>query len=130
MLRVARKNMKKLLVLTTLCLFGLIVFGPDTAKPMHGAGDSQPPTFNKEVVRIFQANCQSCHHPGDIAPFSMMDYVSTRPWARSIKEQVLLKTMPPWKPSQGADVFRSARILSQRDIDAISAWVDAGSPEG
>lgn len=88
------------------------------------------PTFNKEVVRIFQANCQNCHHPGDVASFSLMDYASTRPWARSIKEQVLLKKMPPWKPTQGAETFRGARLLSQQDIDALVAWVDGGSPEG
>jgi len=91
---------------------------------------SPTPTFNKEVVRIFQAHCQNCHHPGDIGPFSMMDYASTRPWARSIQQQVLLKRMPPWKPSQGPDIFRGARMLSQSEIDTISSWVDGGSPEG
>jgi uncharacterized protein (TIGR03437 family) len=88
------------------------------------------PTFNKEIVRIFQANCQSCHHPGDIGGFSLMDYASTRPWARDIQQQVLLKAMPPWKPSQGSDVFLGARILAQQDIDTINAWVSAGAPEG
>src|SRR5205807_491487 len=85
--------------------------------------------FNKEVVRIFQTNCQTCHHPGDIGPFSLMDYKSARPWSSSIREKVLLKTMPPWKPSQGADVFRGARVISQSDINTIRDWVDAGSPE-
>ena len=33
------------------------------------------PTFNKEVVRIFQSSCQSCHHPGDIGPFSLMTHL-------------------------------------------------------
>ena len=79
------------------------------------------PTFNKEIVRIFQANCQSCHHPGDIGGFSLMDYTSTRPWARDIQQQVLLKAMPPWKPSQGSNVFLGARILAQQDIDTINA---------
>jgi uncharacterized protein (TIGR03437 family) len=94
------------------------------------AAQTAAPTFNKEVVRIFQANCQGCHHPGDIAPFSLTDYASTRPWARDIREQVLLKQMPPWKPSQGSDVFKGARVLSQADIDTIAAWVDGGAPEG
>ena len=87
------------------------------------------PTFNKEVVRIFQNSCQNCHHPGDIAPFSLMDYQSARPWAASIKQYVLQKTMPPWKPTQGGNVFAGARILSQQDINTISAWVDAGAPQ-
>ena len=90
---------------------------------------SAQPTFNKEVVRIFQNNCQSCHHPGDIGPFSLMDYKSARPWASSIREKVLLKTMPPWKPSQGADVFRGARVMSQADINTIRDWVDSGALE-
>jgi uncharacterized protein (TIGR03437 family) len=100
------------------------------AAALSAAAQTATPTFNNEVVRIFQASCQSCHHPGDIAPFSMMDYVSTRPWARSIKDQVLLKQMPPWKPAQGADVFKGARLLRQSDIDTITAWVDGGAPEG
>lgn len=96
----------------------------------HASAQSQAPTFNKEVVRIFQNACQNCHHPGDIAPFSMMDYASVRPWARSIQQSVLQKTMPPWKPSQGGDVFRGARLLSPQDIATISAWVNASAPEG
>jgi uncharacterized protein (TIGR03437 family) len=97
---------------------------------LAGAAALAQPTFNKEVVRIFQANCQTCHHPGDVSPFSMMDYASTRPWARSIRDQVLTRKMPPWKPTQGAETFRNSRIMSQQDIDTIVAWVDAGSPEG
>jgi len=100
------------------------------AAALSASAQSTGPTFNKEVVRIFQANCQSCHHPGDIAPFSLMDYASARPWAASIQEQVLLRAMPPWKPAQGAGVFRGARGLSQTDIDTLTNWVKAGSPEG
>lgn len=91
---------------------------------------AQTPTFNNEVVRIFQAQCQSCHHPGDIGPFSLMDYRSARPWARSIQEQVALGKMPPWKPARGVGEFQGERILSQQERDAIIKWVDAGAPEG
>ena len=47
------------------------------AAALSATAQPATPTFNKEVVRIFQANCQNCHHPGDIGPFSMMDYAST-----------------------------------------------------
>src|SRR6266540_593339 len=59
------------------------------------------PTFSKEVVRIFQDNCQKCHHPGDIAPFSLMDYASARPYAAQIKLMTQTHQMPPWKPTAG-----------------------------
>jgi uncharacterized protein (TIGR03437 family) len=88
------------------------------------------PTFNKEVVRIFQANCQTCHHPGDIAPFSLTNYKEARPWAQAIREQVLLKKMPPWKPAPGCGDFSDARGLTQDEINTIVAWVDGGAPEG
>ncbi len=88
------------------------------------------PTFNKEVVRLFQKNCQTCHHPGDIGPFSLMTYQETRPWARAIREAVIVRKMPPWKPMPGCGEFRDARALSQEEINTIVAWVDGGSPEG
>lgn len=92
---------------------------------------AQPtPTFNKEVVRIFQQNCQSCHHPGDIGPFSMMTYAETRPWARAIREQVATRKMPPWKPATGCVDLKDSRGLTQEEINTIVAWVDGGSPEG
>ncbi|GEM_PF-262510 len=88
------------------------------------------PTFNKEVVRIFQQSCQTCHHPGDIAPFSLMTYRDARPWARAIREAVILKKMPPWKPAPGCGDFRDARGLTQEEINTIVAWADGGAPEG
>ncbi len=88
------------------------------------------PTFDKEVVRLFQKNCQSCHHPGDIAPFSLMSYKEARPWAVSIREAVVTKSMPPWKPQPGCGDFKDARALTQDEINTIAAWVDAGAPEG
>ncbi|MGH9799908.1 MAG: hypothetical protein ACRD82_06040, partial [Blastocatellia bacterium] len=88
------------------------------------------PTFNKEVVRIFQKNCQTCHHPGDIGPFSMMNYAETRPWAKAIREAVIVRRMPPWKPMPGCGDFRDARALTQEEINTIVAWADGGAPEG
>lgn len=96
------------------------------------AGRSLPgaPTFNKEVVRIFQKHCQTCHHPGDIAPFSLIAYKDARPWAQAIREQVILRKMPPWKPQPGCGDFKDARRLSNDEIQILTAWVDGGAPEG
>lgn len=88
------------------------------------------PTFNKEVVRLFQKHCQSCHHPGDIAPFSLMSYREARPWAVSIREEVVTKNMPPWKPQPGCGDFKDQRALTPDEINTIAAWADAGAPEG
>lgn len=91
---------------------------------------STTPTFDKEIVRIFQAHCQTCHHPGDIGPFSMMTYAETRPHAIDIKAMTQSHQMPPWKPELSCGEIADPRILSQDEIDLIAKWVDGGAPQG
>src|SRR5438128_4908796 len=88
------------------------------------------PTFSNEVVRVFQANCQTCHHPGDIAPFSLMTYADAYSHAKDIKYMTQTRQMPPWKPAQSCGIFDSPRVLSQPDIDTLGKWADNGAPEG
>jgi DNA-binding transcriptional ArsR family regulator len=100
------------------------------------AGQSAPGqpqvTFTKDIAPIFQENCQVCHRPGSIAPMSLLTYEDARPWARSIKQKVLAREMPPWfiDRNVGVQHFSNDRSLNGRDIQTISAWVDAGAPEG
>src|SRR5712691_1215934 len=88
------------------------------------------PTFYKQVLPILQKNCQSCHRPGQIAPFSMLTYESTRPWARSIKTKVESRQMPPWFADTQHGEFSNNPSLKPDEIDAIVKWVDAGAPAG
>jgi hypothetical protein len=88
------------------------------------------PTFSNEVVRVFQSRCQSCHHPGDIAPFSLMTYKDAAPHADAIRYMTQTHQMPPWKPTPACGDFADARVLGQDEIDLIKKWVDNGAPEG
>ena len=89
-------------------------------------------TFSKDVAPIFQRACQNCHRDGSIAPMSLLNYKETRPWARSIKEKVVRRQMPPWHIDRtvGINKFKDDPSLSDAEIFTISKWVDAGSPEG
>jgi hypothetical protein len=87
-------------------------------------------TFNKEVLPILQAKCQECHRPGEAAPMSLISYTEARPWAKSIKQNVATKKMPPWFADPHVGKFANDRSLSQQEIDTLIAWVDAGAPEG
>jgi len=62
------------------------------------AADTAPQTvtFTKDIVPIFQEKCQDCHRKGSMAPMSLVTYEETRPWAKSIRQRVALKQMPPW----------------------------------
>jgi mono/diheme cytochrome c family protein len=97
------------------------------ASPLAAA---DAPTFYKDVAPILQANCQTCHRPGEIAPMSLLGYEDARPWARAIKAAVLDRKMPPWFADPNYGHFSNERRLSSREIEIISAWVDAGAPAG
>jgi mono/diheme cytochrome c family protein len=102
-----------------------------------GFGDSAgavrahvPVTYSKDVAPILFNKCAGCHRPGQTAPMSLLTYKDARPWARSIKEKVLNKSMPPWHADPAYGKFANDRRLSQAEIDTIVAWVDGGAVEG
>jgi hypothetical protein len=97
-----------------------------------GAQQAPAPTFTKDVARIFQEKCESCHRPDSIAPMSLVTYEESRPWARSIKNRVASRQMPPWHIDKtiGIQHFQNDRSLSDKQIDTIVKWVDAGAPKG
>src|SRR6478672_5120046 len=86
-------------------------------------------TYNRDVLPILQNNCQGCHRPGEAAPMSFLTYKETRPWAKSIREAVLIRKMPPWFADPHVGKFKNDASLTQAQIDTIVKWVDAGAPE-
>ncbi|MGH9938031.1 MAG: c-type cytochrome, partial [Blastocatellia bacterium] len=87
-------------------------------------------TFTKDVAPIFFKNCAECHRAGEAAPFSVTSYKEVRPWAKSIREKVANKEMPPWHADAAYGHFKNDRRLTQKEIDTITAWVDGGAIEG
>jgi hypothetical protein len=117
--------------LTLFILVVLMLLALPAAAKTRAARHPMPwPTFSNEVVRIFQENCQSCHHEGDVAPFSLTTYAESKPHALLIKFMTQTRQMPPWKPTQGCGEFTNERRLTQAEIETIGKWVDAGAPEG
>src|SRR5450755_3095516 len=108
-------------------LFGVIAIVVFAAG-VQGATESA--TFNKDVLPILQKNCQVCHRPGEAAPFSMLTYESARPWAKAMKAAVVSGKMPPWFADPKYGHFLNDPRLSEADVHTITAWVDAGAPEG
>jgi len=89
-------------------------------------------TFAKVVARIFQEKCNECHRPGTAAPMALETYEQARPWARSIKQRVSMRQMPPWSIDKTAGIqkFSNDRSLSDAEIATIVRWVDSGAPLG
>src|SRR5499433_2596571 len=121
--------MKKSILLSVLAVsFAALVFA--IAPSTNASNGAKEVTFNKDVAAIFYNNCAVCHRADDIAPMSLLSYKEARPWARSIKEKVLNREMPPWSPDPAYGQFSNDHRLSQKDIDTIVAWVDGGAKEG
>ncbi len=102
------------------------------AMPAVAQSAGPSPTFSKDIAPIFQAKCQACHQPDSIAPMSLISYQQARPWARSIKDRVARRQMPPWHIDQsvGVQQFKNDMSLSDQQIDTIVKWVDGGAPQG
>src|SRR5262245_49265659 len=125
------KPMRRFLLAATIfvfvasCLFALPVINANNNK-----STSKQVTFTKDVAPILFKICAGCHRPDDIAPFSVLSYKEARPWAKSIREKVLSREMPPWGADPHFGEFSNDTRLKQSEIETIVAWVDGGAKEG
>jgi hypothetical protein len=97
---------------------------------LYAAGVPSGLTFTRDVAPIIYKRCVECHRAGEVAGIAFTSYKEVRPWAKSIKERVLTRSMPPWLADAHYGRFRNDRRLPQSEIDTIVAWVNAGAPEG
>jgi hypothetical protein len=92
-------------------------------------GNSTEVTYYRDVLPILQERCQSCHRPGEVGPFSLMNYKQAANWADDIKEYTQSRKMPPWKPHSGPE-YSGARRLTDLEIGTLAKWVDNSCPAG
>src|SRR5262245_47634861 len=78
----------------------------------NGQAPQAQVAFTKDVAPILQERCQTCHHSGTFAPMSLMTYEEARPWAKSIKEKVVMREMPPWHIDKNVGIQRFSNDIS------------------
>lgn len=102
--------------------------------PTAAAQESAQPqvTFTKDVAPILQARCQVCHRPDTFAPMSLLTYDEARPWAKSIKQKVVAREMPPWYIDKhiGIHDFKNDVSLTDQEIATLVKWADTGAAKG
>jgi hypothetical protein len=109
---------------------GLVALGAGAAQAADATAAT--PTFTKDVAPILMRSCVQCHRPGQVAPMSLLTYEDARPWARSIKNRVSKREMPPWNldPTVGIKEILDDPSLSDKEIETIVRWVDSGAAKG
>ena len=120
--------MKKLSLLLFLALMALPAILP-TSVPVSGASGEKV-TFARDIAPLFQRRCEECHRPGGVAPMSFVSYEEARPWARSIREKVATRAMPPFHATGAPGRYLDDPRLTEEEIALITRWVDAGAPRG
>lgn len=124
----------KVIVLLFFAVFAILAAQAEQPKKTN-TGHSSPHststlTYSKDIAPILINNCTSCHHPGDVAPFSLMSYDDAKGKAETIDAVISAGVMPPWKPVPEYGEFADARILSAADREKISRWIREGAPPG
>ena len=114
----------------------MVACGAVVASPLPATGQvaegGQQVTFTKDIAPILQRSCQVCHRVGEMAPMSLVTYQEVRPWARSIRNKVVNREMPPWHIDKniGIQKFKNDTSLSDEELALVAQWVDNGAPRG
>lgn len=109
---------------------GCLLGRADRNAARAAAPNADTPVFHGRVDRIIQKHCQSCHRPGEIAPFSLGDYDAVAGWADMIEEVVENGRMPPWNADPSIGAFANDRRLPADEKEALLSWIRGGTPEG
>ncbi len=117
----------------TICLIvGVVLTAFFLAQGKSGASgnNNEAVTYTKDVAPLLYGKCATCHHPGEMAPMSLMNFKEVRPWAKSIREKVVSREMPPWYADPNHGQWANDASLTPAQIETIRAWVDGGAKEG
>lgn len=100
------------------------------AQPAAERSAAMPVTFNKQIAPLVFGRCATCHRPGEVAPFPLLNYQDVKKRARQIEAVTGKGIMPPWKPVAGHGDFANGRRLTPEETALIKEWVAQDTPEG
>ena len=116
---------------TTKCIITILLFASGTcAAVADELSKDDHITFNKHVAPILFDHCAACHHPGEVAPFSLLSYADAKKRDKQIQTVTADHFMPPWKSVEGHGKFAGERRLKPDEVAMIARWVEQGSVEG
>ncbi len=94
------------------------------------ADDKKAITYSRDVSRIIQRKCQSCHRADGVAPFSLTNFEQVKEKSATIRTAVLQNRMPPWLADPKHGKFVNDRSLTTDEKTTFISWLDGGAVKG
>jgi hypothetical protein len=107
-----------------------VILAASSLAPLAATGESAPPTWTREVSRLVQRRCETCHRPRGGAPFSLRSYAEVRGRSTAIEREVVAGRMPPWHADPRYGSFANDRSLREGERATLLEWLAAGMPFG
>jgi hypothetical protein len=109
-----------------------VVVGPRDLTSLEAAPRIGPDsiTFAADVAPILYKNCVSCHRPGGIGPFSMLNFDTVAGRVKDIADVLHEGKMPPWHAVAPPGTFRNERRITDAEKRTILRWIATGAPLG
>lgn len=83
-------------------------------------------TYARDIAPILQQRCETCHRPGQVAPFALTNFEEAKSHSKMIVEVTSRRIMPPWIPGpEAAHRFIGQRWLSDREVSLLDDWVNS-----
>jgi polyisoprenoid-binding protein YceI len=100
------------------------------AAPASAPRPKDSPSFASVIMPALQANCASCHNPGQVgaAHWSLDTAADAAKVSDGIGSVVGAGYMPPWPASPHGVALLNSKRLDQATIDALVQWSKAGGP--
>ena len=92
--------------------------------------DKNSISYSEEVAPILLKNCAVCHRKGGVGPWAMTDYNMIKGFSLMMREVIRTKRMPPWHADPLIGQFSNDRSLSNKEIQTLVHWIEAGAPRG
>ncbi len=126
----ARDRAGRVRLMQMVAIAGISVIGIALARTSAPAARLADPTFAKDVAPILYKNCTTCHRPGGMGPFTLLEYDTAKTKLDEMYDAVKGGVMPPWHAEGAHGVFSNDRRLSDTEKDVILRWISTGAKPG
>lgn len=87
-------------------------------------------TYARQIARIVQNRCLSCHRDGEIGPMDFSRYEDVAAWGEMMLEVIEDGRMPPWHADPHYGEFANDRRMPAEEQELFAQWVRSGTPLG